>query len=86
MNWGNIQVCRLGAENNPTTPQHPHQLIPDRSLYLEAKALSMSVAAIRKARGKMNPHDVAVDSPDWYQAYREFADDVLAALIANDFS
>ena len=38
------------------------------------------MAAIRKAKGKKNPDDLPVDSPEWHQACSEFANDVLAAL------
>lgn len=53
---------------------------PDGALYLEARALSLSVAAIRKASGKKNPQDFPVDCPEWQQSCAEFANDVLAAL------
>ncbi|WP_244818684.1 hypothetical protein [Caballeronia sp. Lep1P3] len=58
----------------------PLQLTPDSALYLEARALSLSVAAIRKARGKKNPQDFPIDCPEWHQSCAEFAYDVLAVL------
>lgn len=53
---------------------------PEDSQYLEARALALSVAAIRKAQGKRNPVDYAVGSPDWETADEEFARDVLRIL------
>ena len=53
---------------------------PDSALYLEAKALGLTIAAIRRARGKKNPQDFCVDSPEWQQSCAEFANDVRTAL------
>ena len=54
-------------------------------LYQEAEALSLSVATIRKARGKKNPQDFAVNSPEWHQTCHEFAHDILTALGGTHF-
>jgi hypothetical protein len=48
--------------------------------HLEARALALSVATIRKARGKRNPADYAVGSPDWEAEDEDFARDLLRAL------
>jgi hypothetical protein len=48
--------------------------------YLEAQALALSVATIRKAQGKSNPVDYAVGSPDWERHDEDFARDVLRIL------
>ena len=53
---------------------------PQDSQYLEARALALSVAAIRKAQGKRNPVDYAVGSPDWETADEDFARDILRIL------
>lgn len=53
-------------------PWHPR--------YLEARALALSIAAIRKAQGKRNPADYAVGSPGWEAGDEEFARDLLRAL------
>ncbi|MEW6347021.1 MAG: hypothetical protein AB1704_40850 [Pseudomonadota bacterium] len=53
---------------------------PEDSQYLEARALALSIAAIRKAQGKKNPVDYAVGSPDWETADEDFARDVLRIL------
>lgn len=53
------------------------------SQYLEARALALSIAAIRKAQGKRNPVDYAVGSPDWETADEDFARDLLRILDAR---
>lgn len=55
-------------------------------LYKEAEALSLSVATIRNARGKKNPRDFAVNSPEWHQTCHEFANDILGALGGTQFA
>jgi hypothetical protein len=49
--------------------------------FLQARALSISVGAIRKAQGKSSPNDFPVGSLEWHIAIEEFANDVLCALI-----
>ncbi|SAL87861.1 hypothetical protein AWB68_08566 [Caballeronia choica] len=61
----------------------PFEIIPDSALHMEAKALSLSVAAIRRAQGKQNPADFPVDSPAWHRACLEFANDVLTVLVGR---
>ena len=53
---------------------------PEDPQYLEARALALSIAAIRKAQGKRNPVDYAVGSPDWETADEDFARDILRIL------
>jgi len=61
---------------------HEHSIPfgPQDPQYLEARALALSIAAIRKAQGKRNPVDYAVGSPDWETADEEFARDILRIL------
>lgn len=60
--------------------EHSIAFGPDHPEYLEARALALSIAAIRKAQGKRNPVDYAVGSPDWEIADEDFARDVLRVL------
>ncbi|WP_235024872.1 hypothetical protein [Caballeronia arvi] len=50
------------------------------ALMAEAHALALTVATIRRARGKPNPEDYAVDSPEWHEIAADFARDVLRML------
>lgn len=50
------------------------------ALLAEAHTLAMTVAALRRARGKPNPQDISVDSPEWHEIAEDFARDVLCAL------
>ncbi|CAE6775973.1 hypothetical protein R69927_04120 [Paraburkholderia domus] len=56
----------------PFGPGHPE--------YLQARALALSVAAIRKGRGKKNPDDYPIGSAGWAEVDEDFARDVLRAL------
>ena len=67
------------SSKNSIMENEKHRLIVS-PLYSEAKALSLSVATIRKARGKKNPRDFTVDTPEWHRACCEFAADVWTAL------
>lgn len=49
-------------------------------LYLEAEAMALSIATIRKAMGKANPSDFPTGSPRWGLEMEEFAQDVQRAL------
>jgi hypothetical protein len=61
--------------------EHSIPLEPDfPDEYLEARALALSIAAIRKAQGKKNPVDYAVGSPDWERVDEDFARDILRIL------
>jgi hypothetical protein len=58
----------------------PFRVVPDSPLHQEAQALSLSVAAIRKAQGKKSPADFPVDSPEWHRVCMDFASDVVTFL------
>jgi hypothetical protein len=49
--------------------------------FQHARALSISVGAIRRAQGKPNPNDFPVGSIEWHVAIEDFAGDVLKALM-----
>jgi hypothetical protein len=51
--------------------------------FLQARALSLSVGAIRKAKGKLNPNDFPVGSLEWHVAIEDFANDVLDAIMGG---
>jgi hypothetical protein len=51
--------------------------------FQHARALSISVGAIRRAQGKCNPEDFPVGSFEWHVAIEEFAEDVLRALMSE---
>jgi hypothetical protein len=61
-----------GEQYVPFGPGHPR--------YLQARALALSVAAIRKAQGKKNPDDYPIGSPGWLEVDEDFARDVLRAI------
>jgi len=75
-----LKFLRADAENQCMENKNPLGITPDSFLQLEAQSLGLSVAAIRKARGKKNPDDMPVDSPAWHQVCEEFVKDVLVAL------
>lgn len=58
----------------------PFRIASDSQLHQEARALSLSVAAIRKAQGKKSPADFPVDSPEWHRVCMDFANDVVTFL------
>ena len=45
----------------------------------QARALALSLVAIRRAQGKANPGDFEVGTPEWQQVMHDFALDVLRA-------
>jgi len=51
--------------------------------FQHARALSLSVGAIRRAQGKCNPNDFPVGSVEWHFAVEDFAGDVLRALMGD---
>jgi hypothetical protein len=53
---------------------------PDDPMFMEARAISLSVAAMRRARGITNPSDCEVGTPEWHAAMHEFAEDVMEAI------
>jgi hypothetical protein len=52
--------------------------------FQHARALSLSVGAIRRAQGKANPNDFPVGSIEWHFAIEDFAGDVLKALMDDE--
>lgn len=51
--------------------------------YQRARALSLSVGAIRKAQGKKSPGDFPIGSVEWHATVEDFANDVLKAMLAE---
>ncbi|GJH15211.1 hypothetical protein CBA19CS22_01735 [Caballeronia novacaledonica] len=51
--------------------------------FQHARALSLSVGAIRRAQGKCSPNDFPVGSLEWHFAIEDFAGDVLRALMGE---
>lgn len=45
--------------------------------FLEARALAMSLVAIRRAQGKSNPNDFPVGSVEWTNVIADFAADLM---------
>jgi hypothetical protein len=74
------KVCEKQADILAMDNKHSTPFGPQNPQYLEARALALSIAAIRKAQGKRNPVDYAVGSPDWETADEEFARDILRIL------
>jgi len=55
--------------------------------FQRARALSMSIGAIRKAQGKPSPNDFTVGTVEWHVAVEDFANDVRVALMDDtDFA
>jgi hypothetical protein len=76
----NAKVCAEPADILEMNNEQSIPFGPDQAQYLEAQALALSVAAIRKAQGKQNPGDYAVGSPGWAARDEDFARDVLRIL------
>ena len=74
------KVCAQQADISAMNDEHSNPFGPDHAQFLEARALALSIAAIRKAQGKRNPVDYAVGSPDWETADEDFARDILRIL------
>jgi hypothetical protein len=51
--------------------------------FQHARALSLSVGAIRRAQGKCSPNDFPVGSLEWHFVIEDFAGDVLRALMGE---
>jgi hypothetical protein len=78
------KVCAITADI-PVMEDEPHVPFgPGHPRYLQARALALSVAAIRKAQGKKNPDNYPIGSPGWLEVDEDFARDVLRAL-GGDF-
>ena len=74
------KVCEEQADILAMNDEQSIPFGPGHPQYLEARALALSIAAIRKAQGKRNPVDFAVGSSDWERAGEDFARDVLRIL------
>ena len=74
------KVCAELADILAMSDEHSIPFRPYDQPYLEARALALSIAAIRKAQGKRNPVDYAVGSPGWATADEDFARDILRIL------
>ena len=51
--------------------------------FQRARALSLTVGAIRKAQGKKCPGDFSIGSIEWHACVEDFANDVLKAMLAE---
>jgi hypothetical protein len=51
--------------------------------FQRARALSLSVGAIRKAQGKKCPGDFPVGTVEWHAVVEDFANDVLKAMLSE---
>jgi hypothetical protein len=54
----------------------------DHLLYSKARAIALSVRAIRKAQGKPCPQDLPPDSPEYLAAEESLVCDLLNAIAA----
>jgi hypothetical protein len=74
------KVCEVIAENSVMKKDQFQQVINDDPLRAEARSLAASIEAIRRACGKKNPRDFAVETPEWEAACIEFGRDLRWAL------
>jgi len=74
------KVCEVFAENPGMNNEPFQRLGNDDPLGAEARSLAASIEAIRRARGKRNPRDFAVDTPEWETTCVEFVRDLRWAL------
>jgi len=69
------------------SPSMDHEINPPADsndpTFLRARALSLSVGAIRKAQGKKCPGDFPVGTIEWHAVVEEFANDVLKAMLSE---
>lgn len=62
-----------------------HSAFDDDSLRDEARALSLSIEIIRRARGRRNPRDCRPGTDEWTRVSLEFVGDLRWALgLADD--
>jgi hypothetical protein len=66
----------MDYENNSANPSND-------PTFLRARALSISVGAIRKAQGKASPADFPVGTIEWHATVEDFANDVLKAMLSE---
>lgn len=74
------KVCEGFAENMAMKDEQSQQTIGNDPLRAEARSLAISIAAIRRACGKMNPRDFPVGTAEWESICIEFARDLSWAL------
>ena len=74
------KVYEVIAENPVMKKEQLRQVISNDPLRAEARALAASIEAIRRACGKKNPRDFAVDTPEWESTCIEFGRDLRWAL------
>jgi hypothetical protein len=65
-------------ENEINPPDNSND--PD---FQRARALSLTVGAIRKAQGKKCPGDFPIGSMEWHATVEDFANDVLRAMLSE---
>ena len=53
---------------------------PSDPLFNEVMAVTSTVRALRRARGKLNPEDVAFGAPEWDAIAADFTRDVYRAM------
>lgn len=80
---GRAKVCGITADIPKMKDEPFVPFGPGHRRYLQARALALSVAAIRKAQGKKNPDSYPIGSPGWREVDEDFARDALRALGAD---
>lgn len=63
----------------PAVPAAASNAVRAPSPQAAARIVALSVAAIRKAQGKLNPADLSADSPAWQAVCEDFAHDLQRA-------
>lgn len=64
-------------------PKNCRTFGPEDPLYNEALSLSMSVSAVRKAQGKLNPKDFEPNSPELFAVELDYMRDLRRAMGVN---
>ena len=70
------------ADNRGMESENEPLFAWDHALYRKARAVAMSVRAIRKAQGKPCPENFLPDSPEYLAAEESFVCDLLNAIAA----
>jgi hypothetical protein len=70
------------ADNRNMESENEPLLAWDHALYRKARAVAMSVRAIRKAQGKPCHEDFDPDSPEFLAAEESLVCDLLSAIAA----
>jgi hypothetical protein len=71
------------ADNRGMESENDRWLGLDHPLYRRARAVAMSVRAIRRAQGKPSHEDLTPDSPEFLAAEESFVCDLLRAAGAD---